>query len=123
MADVEEGSSMPSPGSKLCTGKMKSKCPELGRTDGTALPRDDSPVEVLSSTQKDDVLRKLYLHLLPKFFILTVLCYVDRYVCLFSLFALATVYPYVKWCNPAAPSIGVFADAQDKSGVCGADYE
>ena len=92
MADVEEGSSMPSPGSKLCTGKQKSKCPELGSTNGTALPRVDSPVDVLSSTQKDDVLKKLYLHLLPKFFILTVLCYVDRYVRPFSLFALTIAY-------------------------------
>ena len=88
MADVEEGSSMPSPGSKLSSGKLKSKRPELGRINDTALPRADSPVDALSSAQKDDVLRKLYLHLLPKFFILTVLCYVDRYACPFSLFTL-----------------------------------
>ncbi len=122
MADVEEGSSMPSPGSKLCTGKIKSKSPELGRISGTALPRIDSPIDVLSSIQKDDVLKKLYLHLLPKFFILTVLCYVDRYACPFRLSALQLV-THVLWCDPAAPSTGVSADAQDKSCICSADYE
>lgn len=86
MAGVEEGSSMPSPGSKLCAGKLKG--PELGKINDTAVHRADSSVDSLSSSQIEDVLRKLYLHLLPKFFVLTVLCYVDRYVCPFGLFAL-----------------------------------
>ena len=73
---------MPSPGSKKCTGNLKG--PELGRMTGTAVHRADSAVENLTSSQIDDVLSKLYLHLLPKFFVLTVLCYIDRYVCPFS---------------------------------------
>ena len=76
MANVEEGSSMPSPGSTKCTGKLKG--PELSRSNGTAVHRAEIAVENLSSSQREDVLRKLHLHLLPKFFVLTVLCYVDR---------------------------------------------
>ena len=86
MAGVEEGSSMPSTGSKLCAGKLKNS--ELGSMNsGTAVQRVGSSVDSLSSSQMDNVLRKLYLHLLPKFFVLTVLCYIDRYVCPLGLFA------------------------------------
>jgi len=77
MAGVEEGSSMPSPKYKPCS--ITSDSPERGGLSGTSEHHPDGTAGSLDRTQIDKVLKKLHLHLLPKFFFLTVLCYVDRY--------------------------------------------
>ena len=77
MAGVEEGSSMPSLKYEPCS--IASDSPERGGLSGTSKHHLDGTAGSLDSTQIDKVLKKLHLHLLPKFFVLTVLCYVDRY--------------------------------------------
>lgn len=74
---VEEGKAFkPSPKPEACTSQGMD--PELSRMTGV----EENPVDIIvggvERAQADRVLRKLHLHLLPKFFTLTVLCYIDR---------------------------------------------